>query len=32
VRVNGSEMDVQFLKGKVRKRKGAPSGDDAMDA
>jgi len=31
VRVNGSEMDVQFLKGKVRKRKGGPSGGDAMD-
>jgi hypothetical protein len=30
VRVNGAEMDIQFLKGKVRKRKGAPSGHDAM--
>ena len=30
VRVNGSEMDVQFLKAKPRKRKGAPSGHDAM--
>jgi hypothetical protein len=33
VRVNGAEMDIQFLKGKVRKRKGAPAGHDAlMDA
>ena len=33
VRVNGVEMDIQFLKGKARKRKGAPSGQDAlMDA
>jgi hypothetical protein len=33
VRVNGAEMDIQFLKGKVRKRKGASSGHDAtMDA
>ena len=30
VRVNGAEMDIHFLKGKVRKRKGGPSGDDAM--
>lgn len=30
VRVNGAEMDIQFLKGKVRKRKGASSGHDAM--
>ena len=30
VRVNGSEIDIQFLKGKVKKRKGAPSGHDAM--
>ena len=30
VRVNGAEMDIQFLKGKVRKRKGAPSSHDAM--
>jgi hypothetical protein len=30
VRVNGAEMDVQFLKGKARKRKGASSGNDAM--
>src|SRR3984893_9163156 len=30
VRVNGAEMDVQFLKGKPRKRKGANSGHDAM--
>jgi hypothetical protein len=30
VRVNGSEMDIQFLKGKSRKRKGAPSAHDAM--
>jgi hypothetical protein len=30
VRVNGAEMDIQFLKSKVRKRKGASSGHDAM--
>src|SRR6201985_2022779 len=30
VRVNGAEMDIQFLKGKPRKRKGANSGQDAM--
>ena len=31
VRVNGAEMDVQFLKGKAaKKRKGATSGHDAM--
>jgi hypothetical protein len=30
VRVNGSEIDIQFLKGKLKKRKGAPSGHDAM--
>lgn len=30
VRVNGSEMDIQFLKGKVKKRKNATSGHDAM--
>src|ERR1700719_624389 len=28
--VNAAEMDIEFLKGKVRKRKGAPSGHDAM--
>ena len=33
VRVNGVEMDIQFLKGKARKRTGAPSDHDAlMDA
>src|SRR6201987_4775423 len=31
VRVNGSEMDIQFLKGKnKKKRSGGPSGHDAM--
>ena len=30
VRVNGAEMDIQFLKAKPRKRKGASSGHDAM--
>jgi hypothetical protein len=30
VRVNGTEMDIHFLKGKTRKRKGAGSGHDAM--
>jgi hypothetical protein len=30
VRVNGAEMDIQFLKSKVGKRKGASSGHDAM--
>ena len=30
VRVDGAEMDIQFLKGKVGKRKGSSS--DAMDA
>jgi hypothetical protein len=30
VRVNGAEMDVQFLKSKVWKRKDAASGDDTM--
>ena len=30
VRVNGAEMDVQFLKAKPRKRKGASSAHDAM--
>src|ERR1700753_67485 len=30
VRVNGSEMDVHFLKGKVKKRKNAISGHNAM--
>jgi hypothetical protein len=30
VRVNGAQMDIQFLKSKVRKRKGASSGHDAM--
>ena len=30
VRVNGAEMDIQFLKGKPGKRKGANSGHDAM--
>src|SRR6201985_2882642 len=30
IRVNGAEMDIQFLKGKPRKRKGANSGQDAM--
>src|SRR5205807_10193046 len=30
VRVNGAEMDIQFLKGKVRKRKGSSSAHDAM--
>jgi len=30
VRVNGAEMDIQFLKGKPRKRKGANSAHDAM--
>ena len=31
VRVNGSEMDIQFLKGKNRKkRSGGAAGDDAM--
>jgi hypothetical protein len=33
VRVNGAEMDIQFLKAKGRKRKGASLGSDAtMDA
>src|SRR5205085_5600937 len=33
VRVNGTEMDVSFLKGKnVRKRQGGASGKDAMMA
>jgi hypothetical protein len=31
VRVNGAEMDIQFLKGKPKKRKGASS-SEAMDA
>ena len=31
VRVNGTEMDIQFLKGKNRKkRSGSPSGHDTM--
>jgi len=30
VRVNGSEMDIHFLKGKAKKGKGASSGHDAM--
>jgi hypothetical protein len=30
LRVNGSEMDIQFLKGRVKKRKGAASAHDAM--
>ena len=30
VRVNGSEMGIQFLKARSGKRKGASSGDDAM--
>src|SRR5215469_2597549 len=29
VRVNGSEMDIQFLKGKARKRKSASSNQEA---
>jgi hypothetical protein len=30
VRVNGAEMDIQFLKARPKKRKGASSGHDAM--
>lgn len=31
VRVNGAEMDIQFIKGKnKKKRSGSSSGDDAM--
>ena len=30
VRVNGSEMDIQFLKGKNKKKRGGPSGHDTM--
>ncbi len=30
VRVNGAEMDIQFLKTRPKKRKGASSGHDAM--
>jgi hypothetical protein len=30
VRVNGSEMDIQFLRGKARKRKGAASAHEPM--
>jgi hypothetical protein len=30
VRVNGAEMDIQFLKGKIKKRKGASSSHDTM--
>src|SRR5271155_5153485 len=30
VRVNGSEMDIQFLKGKNRKRRSGSSNQDAM--
>ena len=29
VRVNGAEMDIQFLRGKNRKKRGAASGHDA---
>ena len=29
VRVNGAEMDIQFLRAKNRKRRGAPGGHDA---
>lgn len=30
VRVNGAEMDIQFLRGKNRKKRGATSGHDAV--
>jgi hypothetical protein len=30
VRVNGAEMDIQFLRGKNRKKRGAASGHDAV--
>src|SRR5262249_46325526 len=30
LRVNGTEMDIQFLKGRNKKRKGASSGHEAM--
>jgi hypothetical protein len=29
VRVNGAEMDIQFLRGKNRKKRGAAGGHDA---
>ena len=32
VRVNGAEMDIQFLKTRPRKRKGSSSHDAMMDA
>ena len=30
VRVNGAEMDIQFLRGKNRKKRGAAGGHDAV--
>lgn len=30
VRVNGAEMDIQFLRGKNRKKRGAASGHDTV--
>ena len=30
VRVNGAEIDIQFLRARSKKRKDAPSGHDAM--
>jgi hypothetical protein len=30
VRVNGAEMDIQFLRGKNRKKRGATNGHDAV--
>ncbi|KRQ11445.1 PilZ domain-containing protein [Bradyrhizobium sp. WYCCWR 13023] len=30
VRVNGAEMDIQFLRGKNRKKRGAANGHDAV--